>query len=135
MNKFALKNKLIVGKDFYFEAAHKIPGHEKCGRIHGHSYRIRVICEGYIQENGMVIDFEDIKKVVIRNVVDKLDHRYLNEIEDLEIPTTENLCVWIMDKLITELPCLRKVKVWETRDSYAELTNEGNINMRGSPIG
>jgi len=128
MDKFALKSKLIVGKDFYFEAAHKIVGHEKCGRIHGHSYRIRVICEGYIQENGMVIDFEDIKKIVTRNVVDKLDHTYLNEIESLEIPTTENLCVWVMNRLITELPYLKTVKVWESKNSYAELTSAGLSN-------
>jgi len=120
--------KMTIAKDFYFDAAHKIPGHEKCGRIHGHSYRIRIICEGNVQENGMVIDFEDIKEIVTRNVIDKLDHRYLNEIENLEIPTTENLCVWIMNKLITELSCLKTVRVWENKDSYAELTNTGLNN-------
>lgn len=115
---------LRIGKDFYFEAAHKIIGHEKCGRIHGHSYRIRVICEGNIKENGMVIDFEDIKKIVTKNIIDKLDHQYLNEIKGLDIPTSENLCIWIMEKLTNELSCLKAIRVWETNNSYAELSIE-----------
>lgn len=111
---------MIVSKDFYFESGHRIPGHEKCGCIHGHSYRLRIVCEGSVKDNGMVIDFSVIKKTVQESVVDKLDHKYLNDVAGLELPTAELMCAWIVDKLQGKLP-LKAVRVWETKDSYAEL--------------
>lgn len=112
---------MIVSKSFYFEAAHSIPNHIKCGAVHGHSYRIDIICEGTIKiTTGMVIDFSDIKKAVTEKVLDKLDHQYLNNIEGLELPTAEILCQWIAQRLIDKLP-LHTVRVWETKDAFAEL--------------
>jgi len=46
----------------YIDSAHYLPGHGKCGRVHGHTYKIEVVVEGEVRENGMVIDFMTLKK-------------------------------------------------------------------------
>lgn len=107
----------IVFKSFRFEAAHWLPGvasGHKCGRMHGHSYRLVVGLQGKIDgATGMVIDFDFIKHHV-KPLVDVLDHRCLNEIEGLENPTSENLCVWFFNRLNGQVCGLRYVEVWET---------------------
>src|SRR5437762_2735443 len=80
------------------EAAHRLPrvptGH-KCARLHGHSYRVEVHISGPVNpEYGWVTDFADIK-AAFAPVHETLDHRYLNEIEGLENPTSENLARWV----------------------------------------
>ena len=57
-----------------FSACHFIPKHEKCSRLHGHSYILRLRVEGDISEEGMVMDFVVLKKK-LRAFVDELDHR------------------------------------------------------------
>ncbi|KGE05140.1 6-carboxytetrahydropterin synthase QueD [Pseudohaliea rubra] len=106
-----------IYKDFHFEAAHRLPnvpeGH-KCARLHGHSYQLRVTVSGDAPEpSGWVMDFADLK-AVIRPVIDRLDHYYLNDIEGLENPTSENLCRWIWARLAPTLPSLRAVEIRET---------------------
>lgn len=59
-----------------FSASHFIPGHEKCGRLHGHTYAISVIIEGGQGEAGIVMDFVEIKDA-IRKICDQLDHRVI----------------------------------------------------------
>lgn len=103
-------------KAFTFEAAHRLPlvpqGH-KCGRLHGHSFRVTVCVEGELNEFGWVMDFSDIKKA-FQPLMDRLDHNYLNEIEGLENPTSEVLACWIWDRLKPSLPLLSKLVVSET---------------------
>src|SRR3954453_12560046 len=87
-----------IFKEFTFEAAHRLPcvpvGH-KCSRLHGHSYRVEVHVGGQVNPDyGWVQDFGDIKRA-FEPVHDLLDHRYLNEIEGLENPTSENVARWI----------------------------------------
>ena len=106
-----------IYKEFTFEAAHLLPntppGH-KCGRLHGHSFAVRVYIEGPLQpEAGWVMDYADIKTHFMP-VWEQLDHRYLNEIEGLENPTSEHLAKWIWDKLKPTLPILSKIEVKET---------------------
>jgi 6-pyruvoyltetrahydropterin/6-carboxytetrahydropterin synthase len=106
-----------IFKDFHFEAAHRLPnvppGH-KCARLHGHSFQLRVsICGQAAEPSGWVMDFGDLKEVV-KPVIDQLDHYYLNEIEGLENPTSENLCRWIWQRLIGHLPQLSAVEIRET---------------------
>lgn len=106
-----------IFKRFTFEAAHHLPnvpeGH-KCRRLHGHSFRIEVRVDGAPDpETGWVMDFADVKRA-FRPVHDALDHRYLNEIEGLENPTSENLAKWIWRRLEPELPLLSAVVVQET---------------------
>lgn len=65
---------MIVAKTFKWEAAHRLPRHEgKCKHIHGHSYKMTVEFEGEPNANGMVIDFNDIKKI-IQPHIDNIDH-------------------------------------------------------------
>jgi 6-pyruvoyltetrahydropterin/6-carboxytetrahydropterin synthase len=59
-----------------FSACHFIPRHEKCSRLHGHSYTVRLILEGNIGEDGMVMDFVKLKRA-LKALVDEFDHRIL----------------------------------------------------------
>ena len=79
---------LAITKAFKFEAAHVLPMHPgKCSRVHGHSYRLEVTVAGPIGDDGMVIDFDDFSERVHRAVIDRLDHRMLNDV--VENPTVE----------------------------------------------
>lgn len=106
-----------IFKEFIIEAAHRLPNvpdRHKCGRLHGHSFRIEIHVRGPVEEEtGWVIDFADIKKV-FKPFFDQLDHHYLNEIEGLSNPTSENLARWIWRNLHPKLPILCKIVVRET---------------------
>ena len=109
-----------IFKEFTCESAHRLPyvpeGH-KCGRLHGHSFRIEVWVQGPVgQDTGWILDFADVK-AAFEPVYDRLDHHYLNEIEGLSNPTSENLTRWIWRQLRPSLPMLSKVAVRETCDS------------------
>lgn len=106
-----------IYKEFTFEAAHLLPhvpsGH-KCGRLHGHSFRVQVHVAGELQpELGWVMDFADIKAVV-KPVIARLDHYYLNDIPGLENPTSEVLARWLWQQLQPRLPQLSRIVVMET---------------------
>jgi 6-pyruvoyltetrahydropterin/6-carboxytetrahydropterin synthase len=104
-------------KDFSFEAAHRlpnVPSDHKCARLHGHSFQVRVSVDGPVGERtGWVMDFAELK-AAFRPVYDQLDHRYLNEIDGLENPTSENLARWIWRELSSNLAGLSEIEVRET---------------------
>lgn len=104
-------------REFTFEAAHRLPhvppGH-KCGRLHGHSFRVELVCEGEVDpQTGWLVDFAEIKRA-FAPLLDRLDHTYLNEIEGLENPTAENIARWIWTRVKPALPLLSQVNVAET---------------------
>jgi 6-pyruvoyltetrahydropterin/6-carboxytetrahydropterin synthase len=78
---------IAITKTFWFSAAHRIEGHPKCGRLHGHNYRVDITvahpvspramqAEHQLDASGFIIDFGELKKIV--NVtLDNLDHRYM----------------------------------------------------------
>jgi 6-pyruvoyltetrahydropterin/6-carboxytetrahydropterin synthase len=106
-----------IFKEFTFEAAHRLPnvpdGH-KCARLHGHSYRVTIHVQGEVDpESGWIIDFGDIAEA-FQPIRARLDHYYLNEIEGLENPTSENLARWIWQRLKPCLPQLSRIAVSET---------------------
>ena len=108
---------MLISKSFTFEAAHLLPnvpeGH-KCRRLHGHSFKVELSVEGPVGEtSGWVMDFAEIS-AVCRRLEDRLDHRYLNEIEGLENPTSEVLARWIWREARPALPMLAAVEVRET---------------------
>lgn len=107
---------MIIFKDFTFEAAHKLPrvpeGH-KCGRLHGHSYKVRVYISGDVDDySGWVIDFDEIKKAW-KPLGDILDHNYLNDVKGLENPTCEVLAEFIFNFMNNSLN-IKQVEVMET---------------------
>ena len=95
-----------IYKSFTFDAAHRLPnvkaGH-KCANVHGHTYHVTIHVQGDCgSATGWVIDFADIAAAV-RPVLERLDHRYLNDIPELENPTAENLCVWLWKRVSERL--------------------------------
>ncbi len=106
-----------IEKEFGFESAHSLPhvpeGH-KCARVHGHSFRVVVRVEGEVGEtSGWVMDFAELKDAVAP-VIDALDHRYLNDIDGLDNPTSEMIAMWIWARIAGGLRGLREVVVRET---------------------
>ena len=111
-----------IFKEFTFEAAHCLPnvptGH-KCGRLHGHSFRVALHVAGPVEpESGWLMDFAELKERFAL-LHEQLDHHYLNEIEELENPTSENISRWIWDRLKPAVPQLTQVVVQETCTSGA----------------
>jgi 6-pyruvoyltetrahydropterin/6-carboxytetrahydropterin synthase len=103
--------------EFGFEAAHRlphVPAEHKCARLHGHSFRAEVHVRGDLDPTlGWVVDFADVRDAA-EPVRAALDHRYLNEIDGLENPTSEVIAVWIWDRLSPLLPGLCRIVVRET---------------------
>ena len=62
---------------------------------------------------GWVVDFADVK-AAFRPLHERLDHNYLNEVEGLDNPTSENIAKWIWQRLAPKLPKLSKIVVGET---------------------
>src|SRR5688572_11092615 len=134
-------------KIFRFETAHAIYGYDgACKNIHGHSYELHVgVCapgngDDYLPATGMLFDFKEIKNIVNAFVIHPLDHKLILSsqflkkhpgfplAENLVIwevePTAENMLIYIKRILFEKFPeCIRVVylRLYETRDSYAEL--------------
>lgn len=110
-----------IYKDFQFEAAHVLPsapiGHPNA-RVHGHSFRARVTIDGEPgPETGYVFNFEDLS-AAIADARDALDHRFLNEVEGLAVPTLEHIAIWLWARLANRVPGLAEIQV--VRDSCHE---------------
>lgn len=105
-----------VRRTFRFEAAHRLPRHAgRCRGLHGHSYALTVALEGPVEPgSGMVVDFDELEAIVRSQVLERLDHRCLNDL--VENPTAENLAVWIWERLRDRLPRLAEVELAETHD-------------------
>jgi 6-pyruvoyltetrahydropterin/6-carboxytetrahydropterin synthase len=112
-----------ISQAFRFEAAHVLPNvaeDHRCRRLHGHSYRVELRLEGPVDPvTGFVADFLAIE-AAFKPLLERLDHRFLNDIEGLENPTAENIAVWIWERTKTALPQLARVIVFETQDCFAE---------------
>jgi len=116
-----------IRKQFPFEASHVLPHHAgKCSQLHGHSYRLDVTVEGALQAggpaSGMVIDFDELSRIVRASVVDELDHRHLND--RIENPTSENIVAWIWRRFDAQLPGLAELTLWETATACAILRRD-----------
>lgn len=107
---------MIVRRSFDFEAAHKLPHHPgKCRELHGHSYRLVVSVDRPVDpDSGLAIDFADLKQIVRTQVVDVLDHKYVNDL--IDNPTAEVMAVWIWQRLENELTGMVEIELHETRN-------------------
>ncbi|RNC81679.1 MAG: 6-carboxytetrahydropterin synthase QueD [Phycisphaera sp.] len=110
-----------IFRDFTFDAAHAIeglPDGHKCKNMHGHTYRLTVYLTGGLDPKiGWILDFADLKKLVWAACLDHLDHKNLNEVEDMGSPTCENITLWIWNRLKPELPGLTRITVREGENS------------------
>jgi 6-pyruvoyltetrahydropterin/6-carboxytetrahydropterin synthase len=118
-----------IFKEFTFEAAHRLPNvpkDHKCYRLHGHSFHVAIYLSGPIDEKlGWVQDFFDIK-TAFEPHLELLDHHFLNEVEGLSNPTSENIARWIWDRLKPALPRISKVIVKETCNSGCVYTGKND---------
>jgi len=117
-----------ICKTFDFDAAHWLPhvceGH-KCGRLHGHTYRVSVILEGEPDGHmGWFIDYADIAAAWLP-IHDDVDHKCLNEVRGLENPTTEALAPWILRRFNASrlAPFMVGVRVYESSSTWCEAMN------------
>jgi 6-pyruvoyltetrahydropterin/6-carboxytetrahydropterin synthase len=130
-----------IAKEFNWEMGHRLPEHfGKCKNIHGHSYKMMVELDGDLNENGMVMDYYDLKKI-INPIVENLDHAFMVYVEDIHVieflekikskkvivnfeSTVENITRYFLSEIIKkDLPVNIhniKVRVCETPDDYAE---------------
>jgi len=115
-----------VTKEFTFDAAHNLPNyHGKCERLHGHTYRLQVTIDAPIDpETGMALDFVLLGELVQREVIDALDHRYLNDI--IPISSAENVVLWMWARLREKLRHARlaELRLWETPTSSVTYRGE-----------
>lgn len=131
-----------------WDMGHRIPNHtSQCRNIHGHRYRAEITVEGDIIEEagasdeGMVIDFGDIKRIIKTLIDGELDHGYMGCRGDVVldlikkesfkytevdfIPTAENIAKWMFDRLTPEFEGvygkvlkLKSIKLYETPNNY-----------------
>jgi len=102
-----------------FAAAHRLREYDgNCERLHGHNWKVDVVLRGEnLDKLGMVLDFRDAKRL-LNQVLDELDHSYLNELEAFrqQNPTTENVARVVYDALAARLPdgvTVARVTAWE----------------------
>lgn len=145
-----------ITKQIEIDMAHRVPNHQsKCRNLHWHRYKIEVwvddklIDTKWTPDEWMVIDFSDLKEVMMSEIDEKFDHWavfyskdiYRNKLEEILnlddqrkdkmhfvdfIPTAENLCkMWynlLEPKLKEKWVKIKFVKVWETPTSTAIYT-------------
>jgi len=103
-----------------------LPWHPgKCRNLHGHTYRLEVSVEGPVDTHGVVADFADIDTLVTREIIDRFDHTYLNDV--IDNPTAEVIAADIWKRLEqhglgSAALSLARIRLWETPDSSVELT-------------
>ena len=112
-----------IGKVYRFEAAHRlpfVPDTHKCSRVHGHNYRVILEIAGGIASNGFCngLDFFDLD-ATMRTILEKVDHRFLNDVLGLENPTAELIAVWFRRELAAAGMFDASVTVYETDDCWA----------------
>lgn len=113
-------SEITIYKEFEFDAAHRltqVPDTHKCSNLHGHTFKLIVYLRGDVNpDRGWVVDYGDIKDAM-EPLLEQLDHCVLNELPGIDNPTSENLCVWIWERLKPTIPQLFEIELKETRSS------------------
>ena len=145
-----------VVKIIQWDMGHRVMNHRSiCKGLHGHRYKAEICVEGELidqsgsSEEGMVIDFADIKRTAQKLIQDELDHAFMVWDKDIELldffknskghkpvivpftPTAENVAYYIFNQLKDKFTDvfktglhLQSVKLWETPSSYALYESE-----------
>jgi 6-pyruvoyltetrahydropterin/6-carboxytetrahydropterin synthase len=105
-----------------FSSAHNLRGYKgKCEDLHGHNWKVEADIESYdLDKIGMIVDFSVLKKK-LRKILEKLDHKYLNNIPYFKKinPTSENIAKYIYNRLKDAKVNPASVTVWESDTSCA----------------
>jgi len=150
-----------IGKVIQWDMGHRVLNHRSiCKGLHGHRYKAEICVEGELiqepgtSEEGMVIDFADIKKTAQKCIQEELDHAFMVWDKDEELleffkhskghkpvivsftPTAENVAVYIFHILKDKFSDvyktglhLQSIKLWETPSSYA--LYESKVERKG----
>jgi 6-pyruvoyltetrahydropterin/6-carboxytetrahydropterin synthase len=135
--------KAHLSRRYLFSASHRLHSeamsdeenqstYGKCNNPygHGHNYTLEVTVKGEVDpRSGFVVDLKQLKEVMHREVLDAMDHRFLNkEVPEFlhQIPTTENIAIAIWQRLATKLERakLHRVRVYETPDLFVDFYGE-----------
>ena len=106
-----------VGVIDHLDCAHFLPGHPKCGSLHGHTYKVELVVEGEVRQ-GMVMDFADLKQSM-REILVQYDHKSWNDF--LDYPSVENICQLLHKQLHDRFAFRFTLRVWEGEGKWAEL--------------
>ena len=150
---------MIISKTIEFDMGHRIPYHKsKCRSPHGHRYKLTVYVEGDVidlegkSDHGMVMDFSDVKNIMMKEVHDQFDHAFVywdkdealcdfyhkeDHFKSIKVPftpTVENLSAWIYRLMDTSL-CTRykdklklhHVELYETPTCKATFRSEDDV--------
>jgi len=109
-----------------FAAAHRLESYEgKCEALHGHNFFVETLYEGDgLNKDGMLVDFKILKEN-LRDVLNTLDHTYINEIPFFSgrASSSEYIAMYVFEELEKLLQgsrvSLKEVRVWESGDAYA----------------
>jgi 6-pyruvoyltetrahydropterin/6-carboxytetrahydropterin synthase len=145
---------ISITRALHFDAGHRIPDHKsQCYNLHGHRYTLEITLEGDVVEapgranNGMVLDFSEVKAIAKQHVVDVWDHAFLVSENDIPVlrfleslpghktvvvklvPTAENLARLAFDLLAPAYKdkfgghlMLKRVRLYETPNCWADCT-------------
>ncbi len=130
---------IYVTRREVFSASHKLFNPElsdeenkkifgKCNNDygHGHNYILEVVVAGEVNpKTGYVVDLKELKRIIIENVISKVDHKHFNYDVDFMKgvnPTSENIAIAIWNQLVDKIPAgkLYSVKLYETENNYIE---------------
>ena len=108
-----------ISQEFGFDAAHYLAnGAVENRRLHGHSFYAEVTLRGQADPaTGFLRDFGEVDRA-LKAIRETLDHRLLNEIEELGVPTLENLAKYIYVRAKQALPEVARVRL--RRPSYGQ---------------
>jgi 6-pyruvoyltetrahydropterin/6-carboxytetrahydropterin synthase len=110
-----------ITKQFSFEAAHclvGLPDGHKCGRLHGHSYKVEIVLSDLLDKRGFVVDYGELS--AFGAYLDQtFDHRYINEVVDFQT-SAENLSRYFYKWCKERWPQTVAARVSETGKTWAE---------------
>ncbi len=140
-----------VSKEFRWEMGHRLPYHDTCRNLHGHSYRMVVEVEGAVDDTGMILDFGELSTLV-KPIVERLDHSFMvdpsdeslsrflceNGLKTTLVPfysTAENIADWIVGQLEVSLFAREhitgvSVSVFETVHSCASASRRKGVEPK-----